>query len=191
MNKNIFVFILIPVFLASGFYGCATPQESATPQEPETTFNPVTNIAMKLESPVFPNNDKIPSKYTCDGMNVNPPLKISEVPAAAKSLVLILDDPDAPSGDFVHWTVWNIAPATVEIQEDSVPAGAVQGSTDFGSSGYGGPCPPSGAHHYQFKLYALDTVLNIPQSSKKKDIEQAINAHVLDQALLVGLYQRK
>jgi Raf kinase inhibitor-like YbhB/YbcL family protein len=112
------------------------------------------------------------------------------VPAAAKSLVLIVDDPDAPSGDFVHWTVFNINPATAEIPEGSVPSGAVQGLTGYGSNGYGGPCPPSGIHHYQFKLYALDKVLNIPKSSQKKDIEKAMDAGVLDQALLVGLYQR-
>ncbi len=184
MNKNTFFFIFISAFALIAFSSCAG-------QSPAQTNNPVTNITMKLESPAFNNNGSIPSKYTCDGENVSPPLKISEVPADAKSLVLIVDDPDAPAGDWVHWTIFNMDPATSEIAEGTAPLGAAQGMTDFGSNGYGGPCPPSGVHHYQFKLYALDSTLNIPASSKKRDIEKAMNAHVLGQAVLVGLFQRR
>jgi Raf kinase inhibitor-like YbhB/YbcL family protein len=189
MNKKNTVYILMLMLLASGLFGCAVSQGPAS-QEQIKTFNPITNIAMKLTSPAFLNGEKIPAKYTCDGENISPPLTISQVLPAAKSLVLILDDPDAPAGDFVHWTVFNINPATAEITEGSVPAGAAQGLTDFNSNVYGGPCPPSGIHHYQFKLYAVDKILNIPQSSRKKDIEKAMGAGVLDQALLVGLVQR-
>jgi len=145
---------------------------------------------MKIESPQFSQNGRIPSKYTCDGEDINPPLKISDVPKSAKSLVLIVDDPDAPMGTWVHWTVWNISPETREIQENSVPEGAVEGITSFGKKGYGGPCPPSGTHRYFFKLYALDTLLNLDSSAEVKDIEQAIEGHILEKAELIGLYQR-
>lgn len=147
---------------------------------------------MQLTSPVFQNNQSIPTQYTCDGGNVNPPLQITDVPKLAQSLVLIVDDPDAPSGDFVHWTAWNLNPDTQEILEGGpLPAGAVEGLTDFGRSGYGGPCPHSGLHRYFFKLYALDTTLEIPRSSVKKDIEQAMLGHILEQTQLIGLYSRK
>lgn len=152
---------------------------------------PITNTSMKLSSPVFSNNDNIPSKYTCDGEDVSPPLLIAEVPTTAKSLALIVDDPDAPAGDWVHWTVWNIKSDTTEIKEDTPPQGATEGYTDFGKPGWGGPCPPSGVHHYQFKLYALDAVLDLPATSRKADLEKAMAAHTVDSTVLVGLYRRK
>ncbi|NCF74900.1 MAG: YbhB/YbcL family Raf kinase inhibitor-like protein [Xanthomonadaceae bacterium] len=145
---------------------------------------------MKLTSPVFNYRDFIPAKYTCDGDDVNPLLEISNVPTSVKSLVLIVDDPDAPGGDWVHWTIWNIAPDTKIISENSAPTGAVQGMTDFGSNKYGGPCPPSGIHHYQFKLYALDILLSLNPSAIKKDIEKAMENHILDQTILIGLYKK-
>ncbi|MEK7077951.1 MAG: YbhB/YbcL family Raf kinase inhibitor-like protein [Patescibacteria group bacterium] len=146
---------------------------------------------MRLTSPSFINNQSIPSKYTCDGEDVNPALMIVDVPVAAKSLVLIVDDPDAPRGDWVHWLVWNIKPETTEIAENSVPVGTIMGITDFGQTGWGGPCPGSGTHHYQFKLYALDIKLDIDSSSQKPDLEKAMSGHILAQTVLVGLYQRK
>lgn len=146
---------------------------------------------MKLTSPVFNNNQNIPKKYTCDGENVNPSLSIYEVPQNTKSLTLIMDDPDAPMGTWVHWTVWNIDPKTTEIAENSVPNNATQGTTSFGKPGYGGPCPPSGTHRYFFKLYALDTTLTIPSSSDKADLEKTMEGHIFEKAELVGLYGRK
>lgn len=146
---------------------------------------------MKILSSAFLNNQQIPSKYTCDGENISPPLLFSEIPEDTKSIVLIVDDPDAPSKIWVHWVVFNIDPTTVEIAENSVPKGAVLGMTDFGRPGYGGPCPPSGSHRYFFKLYALDLTLNLPQNSDKKAIEKAMQGHILDSAELVGLYERK
>ena len=128
--------------------------------------------------------------YTCDGQDVNPPLKISGVPGDAKSLVLIVDDPDAPGKTWVHWIVWNIDPEITEIEENDVPQGGVEGITDFGSAGYGGPCPPSGTHRYFFKAYALDTELEIETSATVNDIESAIEGHILDSAELVGLYKK-
>lgn len=146
---------------------------------------------MKIMSPAFEDNQNIPSQYTCDGDDVNPPLSILDIPENTQSLVLIVDDPDAPSGDWVHWLVWNISPQTEQIAENSVPEGAQEGATDFGRIGWGGPCPPSGMHRYQFKLYALDTMLDLDLSAKKKNIENAVKGHTLAQAMLVGLYKRR
>lgn len=146
---------------------------------------------MQLTSSAFTHNSRIPAKYTCDGANLNPPLAISGVPEGAKSLVLIVDDPDAPRGDFVHWTIWNISPETRQIAENSVPSGSVQGLTDFGKPGYGGPCPPFGEHRYQFKLYALDAGLDLSPSAKKRDVERAMKGHILSQTILIGLYSRR
>jgi len=146
---------------------------------------------MKIESSAFRQNEAIPSKYTCDGENVNPPLKFSRVPEDAKSLVLIVDDPDAPSGTWVHWTVWNIAPRTEGIGENDVPQGAVEGLTDFGKPGYGGPCPPSGTHRYFFKVFALDITLDLDSSAKIEELEKAMEGHILAKDELIGLYQRQ
>ena len=145
---------------------------------------------MEIESPVFKNNKLIPSKYTCDGENVNPPLLIGDVPENAKSLVLIVDDPDASRGAFVHWTVWNIDPHIEEIKENSHPLNAVEGRTDFGRPGYGGPCPPSGTHRYFFKLFALSTTLDIDISTEAADLEREIEDNILAKTQFVGLYRR-
>lgn len=146
---------------------------------------------MKIESAAFQHNQSIPSKHTCDGQNVNPPLTFSDIPAEAKSLVLINDDPDAPAGTWVHWTVWNISPTTTQIPENSVPQGAVEGITSFRKPGYGGPCPPSGTHRYFFKLYALDRTLDLDQSATKQELEKAMEGHIVTQTELIGLYNRK
>jgi len=145
---------------------------------------------MKIESPSFRSNEMIPPNYTCDGANVNPPLMISGAPEDAKSLVLIVDDPDAPSKTWVHWTIWNIDPDTKEILENGIPQGAVEGMTDFGIPGYGGPCPPSGIHHYFFKLYALDITLDLSSSASAVNIQEAMQGHILDSAELIGIYGR-
>lgn len=145
---------------------------------------------MEIQSAVFKNNKLIPSKYTCDGENVNPPLLLSDVPENAKSLVLIVDDPDASSGAFVHWIVWNIDPGIKEIKENSCPQNAVEGRSDFGRPGYGGPCPPSGTHRYFFKLFALNTTLDIDTSAGGAEVEREIENSILAKAQLVGLYRR-
>lgn len=143
---------------------------------------------MKLDSLAFKDNQEIPAKYGRDGGNFSPPLVISGVPDGAQSLVLIVHDPDAPSGDWVHWTVWNIDPATREIAENDVPAGATEGITSFGSMGYGGPAPPSGTHRYVFELYALDTLLSLPPETLREDLVAAMLGHVVAMAKLVGLF---
>jgi len=143
---------------------------------------------LTIKSPVFDNNKSIPSKYTCDGDDVNPPLIIEGIPEGTKSLVLIVDDPDAPMGTWDHWIVWNI-PLTNKIEENSVPG--TEGLNDFRRHSYGGPCPPSGTHRYFFKVYALDTKLNLDSNSRKKDIEKAMKGHILAQGELIGLYGRR
>jgi Raf kinase inhibitor-like YbhB/YbcL family protein len=145
---------------------------------------------MKIISPAFENKQMIPPKYTCDGENISPPLQISHIPANTQSLALIVDDPDAPNGDWVHWLVWNINPKTQSIAENEIPKGAAQGINDFNKRDYGGPCPPSNTHRYQFKIYALDTNLNITPNSQKRDLENSMKGHILDEDILIGLYQR-
>ena len=144
---------------------------------------------MNISSPAFRDNGSIPPKYTCDGANTNPPLVFAAVPQNAKSLALVVDDPDAPGGTFDHWIIWNISPSATNIAEGQPPQG-VAGRNGFGKSGYGGPCPPSGEHRYQFRLYALDTTLNLPASSSKADLEKALNGHISAQAQMVGRYRR-
>ena len=146
---------------------------------------------INLSSTAFKQNGPIPAKYTCDGADVNPPLIIEKVPPAAKSLALIVDDPDAPSGAWVHWVVWNIPPDTREIKEHTVPPGASEGMNDFRKRSYGGPCPPSGTHRYFFKLFALDSTLALGTNTTKAMLEQAMQGHVTGHAQLIGTYTRK
>lgn len=144
---------------------------------------------MKITSSAFQEGASIPSKFTCDGADTSPPLQIAEVPAGAKSLALIVDDPDAPSGLFTHWMVWNISPQTNAIAEGSTPKG-VHGANDFGKSGYGGPCPPSGTHRYYFKIFALDRELDLPSGAKRSQLDAAMKGHVVGQGELMGRYSR-
>lgn len=147
---------------------------------------------MTIASAAFQHNKYIPAEYTCDGANHNPPLTFSQVPQNAQSLVLIVEDPDAPSiPNFTHWVIYNIPPATPQILENQVPPNSILGITDFGEVGYGGPCPPHGTHRYFFKIYALDTILDLPQGASKKEVLDAMEGHVIDSAELVGLYKRK
>lgn len=146
---------------------------------------------MIIVSPSFENNGNIPKKFTCDGGDINPELRIENVPKEAKSLVLIVDDPDAPGSTFTHWTVWNISSQTSVIKEESVPSGAVEGLTDFGRIGYGGPCPPPGKpHRYYFKVYALDSLINLPPGANRRELEKKMEGHILARAEIVGIYQR-
>jgi hypothetical protein len=146
---------------------------------------------MKISSDSFAHNQVIPIKYTCDGDNVNPSLQISEIPSQAKSLVLVVNDPDAPSGRFIHWLLYNISPQTTLIEENSVPQDAQQALTSFGGRSYGGPCPPASTHHYHFKIFALDTELTLDSKADIEDVENAMEKHILDWSEIIGLYQRK
>lgn len=145
---------------------------------------------MKILSRAFNNNGLIPTKYTCNGENINPPLEIVDVPENAKSMVLIVDDPDAPMGNWSHWVVFNIDPRVKNIAENSVPEGAVEGNTTFGKPGYGGPCPPSGTHRYFFKLYALKKTLAINGVGNKEILLKAMEGAIVDQAELIGIYSQ-
>jgi Raf kinase inhibitor-like YbhB/YbcL family protein len=144
---------------------------------------------LRIKSSAFEHNGSIPEKYTCDGEDVNPPLTIEGIPEGTQSLALIMDDPDAPMGTWDHWVVWNMPSASKEIRENSVPG--VEGMNDFRKHSYGGPCPPRGTHRYSFKVYALDTKLNIGASSRKKDLEKAMQGHILAKGELIGRYSRR
>jgi len=142
---------------------------------------------MKLTSD-FEHEGMIPEKYTCDGANVAPVLKISDVPKKAKSLALIVDDPDAPVGLWVHWVLYNIPPKTAEIDENNLPKGTTAGMTNFGFTKWGGPCPPDGMHRYYFKLYALDENLKLPYGLNKNQLESVMDGHILEKTELMGKY---
>ena len=148
----------------------------------------VENMSMKITSPAFKNNSYMPSKYTCDGEDINPPLNIENIPVGTKSLALIVDDPDAPMKTWVHWVVYDIPPSTSIINENTIPG--TQGKNDSNPRNYGGPCPPSGTHRYYFKLYALDRVLGLGEGVDKKGIEKAMSGHIIADAELIGLYKR-
>ena len=146
---------------------------------------------MKITSSAFSEGGTIPDKYAKANQNVNPPLRIEGAPAEAKSLLLIMDDPDAPVGLFTHWLVWNIDPKTTEVAENSVPSGAVQGTNDYPNLGYGGPQPPSGTHRYYFKIFALDRTLDLKPGAKRKEVDAAMRSHVIAQGELMGRYSHK
>ena len=147
-------------------------------------------MTIQLTSPAFSEGGTIPKKFTCDADNVSPQLAWSGVPSETKSLVLIVDDPDAPSGDWVHWVLYDLPPELTGLAEGIKGVG-VDGVNDFRKPGYGGPCPPRGSNHrYFFKLYALDTRLNLKPGASKADIEKAMGGHILAQGLLVGRYGR-
>jgi len=146
---------------------------------------------MILTSPEFGNLEEIPAKFTCDGQGVNPTLDIADVPEQAESLVLIVEDPDAPRGTFVHWVMFNIDPATARIPEGDAPADAVEAATSAGKRGYTPPCPPSGTHRYFFKLYALDTAVDLPEFITADQLIHRVKKHVIEETELVGVYSHK
>ncbi|HUQ19294.1 MAG TPA: YbhB/YbcL family Raf kinase inhibitor-like protein [Gemmatimonadaceae bacterium] len=156
-------------------------------------------MAFQITSPVFSANGKIPTKFTCEGLDVSPPLLWTDAPAGTKSFALIADDPDAPDPAapkmvYVHWVAYNIPPSVTSLAENAamtgLPAGAQQGSNDWDKQTYGGPCPPIGRHRYFFKVYALDTELSNLKNAKKPDVENAMKGHILAQAELMGTYQK-
>ncbi|HCL98551.1 MAG TPA: YbhB/YbcL family Raf kinase inhibitor-like protein [Fervidobacterium sp.] len=168
------------------------------------TSSSTTKEASKVDSlnvtSSFKNGEFIPKKYTCEGEDISPELVITDIPANAKTVAIICDDPDAPVGTFVHWVLWNLpvkgtkAVVAENLKKvDKLADGTRQGYNDFGRVGYNGPCPPRGhgAHHYHFKVYALDTTLDIKGNVKKADLEKAMKGHILAQGEIVGLYERK
>ncbi len=150
---------------------------------------------IKITSTAFEEGGMIPRKYTCDGVDVSPPLTWTGIPEGAKTIALISDDPDAPMGTWVHWVLFNLPPTEKGLPEAVPPNkelknGAKQGRNDFRRIGYGGPCPPGGTHRYFFKVYALDTVLNLPAGATKAELLKAIEGHVLAQGQIMGKYRR-
>jgi len=153
-------------------------------------------MAMSISSTAFRHEGDIPSRHTCDGLDLSPPLTFHDVPATAKSLVLICDDPDAPAGVWDHWLLYNLSPATPGLPEGlpdggSYPDGSRAGQNSWGRRGYGGPCPPGGTHRYFFTLYALDIVLDIAEGATKRTVLEAVKGHILDSATIMGRYSRQ
>ena len=145
---------------------------------------------MKITSTAFQKDSSIPEKYTCEGENISPPLSFSDVPPEAKSMVLMIEDPDAPAKPWVHWLVFNIPPHTKSFEENSIPEGAIEGLCNGNTFGYEGPCPPESEHRYFFKLYALDKVLKIPNESNRTAVLKEMEGHIISQAQLIGKYKK-
>lgn len=166
--------------------------ERAEPKEPEAP------MTITLTSPAFEANGPIPAAHTCDGRDLSPPLAWSGVPAGAKSLAIVLDDPDAPDPKapkttWVHWVIYNLPPGTTSLTEGagaSLPPGTLQGRNDWKATGYRGPCPPVGRHRYVHKLYALDTLLPDLHEPNKAELERAMEGHLLARGELIGMYER-
>lgn len=182
----------IPLILAIGFFLSGSLLESKSQEKGKGGKK----MAFELTSSAFSQNGMIPSQYTCDGKDISPALKWNDPPQGTKSFALINDDPDAPMGTWVHWVIFNIPIGDRELKEDMPPDaelknGARQGITDFGRIGYGGPCPPTGTHRYFFKLYALDTLLNLPSGCTKAQLLNAMKGHLLSEAQLIGKYKRQ
>jgi len=153
-------------------------------------------VALKVTSGAFADGGMMAGKYTCDGENVSPPLAWSGVPGEAKSLALVCEDPDAPSGVWTHWVMFNVPVGLGSLAENVPPSGEMagggrQGRNDFGRTGYGGPCPPNGTHRYFFKLYALDALVSVEAGAKKDQLLKAMEGHVLGEGELMGKYERR
>jgi Raf kinase inhibitor-like YbhB/YbcL family protein len=192
ISAIVWLLILIVVIVGGIAVWTRSGQNTAAPSLTAMPTPAITNqlsTTMKLTSFALNHNGTIPPQYTCDGANISPPLAIADVPAESKSLTLIMDDPDAPVGTWDHWVVFNIPPNTTEIPEGQEPVG-VHGQGTADNVNYTGPCPPDREHRYFFKLYALDTMLDLSEGVRKADVERAMEGRILDQAELVGRYNR-
>jgi len=150
----------------------------------------LSNTMIRVTSPAFNQAERIPQKYTCDGSNANPTLQISDIPEGTRSLAVMVDDPDAPMGNFNHWIMWNISPDIMEISENSTLPGAITGINDAGKNGYVGPCPPLGTHRYIFRVIALNGELDLPETARKADLENAMQGKIIGEGELIGKYSR-
>ncbi|MHC4159058.1 MAG: YbhB/YbcL family Raf kinase inhibitor-like protein [Planctomycetota bacterium] len=187
MSKNIVIQVMVTVLL---FCSC---EESGQADSGAVGDK---KMEIKVTSSAFAEGSLIPPKYTCDGADISPPLQWDSAPEAARSIALISDDPDAPMGTWIHWVLFNLPPDTKELAEnippdETLPNGAKQGTSDFGRIGYGGPCPPGGTHRYFFKIYALDTVIDLPAGAGKAQLIKAMEGHILGQGQLIGKYKRQ
>lgn len=188
--KRIIHLLLGVVFLAACAPSAATPEPAIS--DPLAMEEAMT---IELTSPAFAQGEPIPAKYTCLGEDISPALAWGEPPAGTQSFALIMDDPDAPIGTWVHWVMFNISPSIRSLPEafpsgDTFPDGSLGGRNSWGNTGYGGPCPPSGTHRYFFKLYALDEVLAINAGADKGELEKAMVGHILASAELMGTFSK-
>jgi len=188
MRHTLFLLMLITV--GTVFVSCGKKKQEASKPSGESKMEKIT-----VTSSAFEQGQTIPSKYTCDGEDISPPLAFEGIPEGTKSIALISDDPDAPMGTWVHWVLYNLPGDTRELPEAmpkdaTLPNGAKQGLTDFGVPGYGGPCPPSGIHRYFFKVYALDTVSEIDGFADKKKLLSVMEGHIIGEGQLMGKYKR-
>ncbi len=191
MLKPIAVFALL---LAPAMIGCHSSSQSA-PSAASPQNSPEGKPEIKLTSVAFKEGLSIPRQYTCDGVNISPPLEWAGVPKSAKTIAIISEDPDAPTGVWVHWLLYNLPSENIGLVEnlpntENLKAGGFQGKNDFGKIGYGGPCPPSGTHHYFFKIYAVDGELPLKAGATKAELEKAMEGHIVLQGQLMGLYRR-
>jgi len=175
--------------------GCAIQQGARQETLSSTPTPQTTGGSIKLTSSAFKDGEQIPRQYTCDGVNVSPPLEWSGVPKSAKTVAIIVEDPDAPSGTWVHWVVYNLPADNIGMVEnlpstENLKAGGLQGRNDFGNIGYGGPCPPSGTHRYLFRIYALDSDLALKAGATKAEVEKAMEGHIVAQGQLMGTYRK-
>lgn len=189
--KTLGIFVILVIGGTLTFFLFNSSKKETRVSENNVLPKSSTKSNMKITSSVFQNSSKIPFKYTCDGENVNPPLEFVDVPSSAKSLVLIVDDPDAPAGTFTHWVLYNMKPDVGGINEANLPGNVLAGKNSAGSTIYFGPCPPSGTHRYFFKLYAIDSALDLPQNANKQIVEEKMEGHIIDKAELIGLYSRE
>lgn len=190
MKKLIPVFIIIILISAAVIVYKYSGKKTTTYSNPSAANQINTTTPMTISSTAFSDGQLIPKQYSCDGDGINPPLQFFGIPSEAKSLALLVEDPDAPTGTWTHWLMWNIPPAVSQIAQNSVPQGATQGQGSSGQNVFGAPCPPGGTHRYFFKLFALDGTLTIPSYSDAKAFGQAIDGHVISQAQLMGTYSR-
>jgi Raf kinase inhibitor-like YbhB/YbcL family protein len=189
MIERISIVILLSLALSS----CTSQTPSAGSSVPSPM--PPSSTSLQVASASFKEGQLIPRQYTCDGVNISPPLEWSGVPKSAKTIALVADDPDAPGGTWVHWVFYNLPAANIGLVEnlpadESLKAGGFQGKNDFGKIGYGGPCPPSGTHHYYFKVYAVDSKLSLKAGATKAELLKAMEGHIVGQGQLVGTYAR-
>jgi Raf kinase inhibitor-like YbhB/YbcL family protein len=187
-------FEALMILLVVTMLACSPRQQPAAPS-PTPAVQKETIMELKLKSAAFKEGQTIPRQYTCDGVNVSPPLEWSGAPKNAKTIAIIADDPDAPRGTWVHWVLYNLPAENIGLVEnlaatETLKAGGFQGKNDFDKIGYGGPCPPSGTHRYFFKIYAVDAELPLPAGATKAELEKAMQGHIVAQGQLMGTYSR-
>lgn len=194
MRNWIFAGLVLILLVFFGWNFMRTNEEKPTVAPKNNLQTSTTTMALTITSPAFMTNGTIPSLYTCDGENISPELDFANIPSGTQSLALTMEDPDVPTsirpdGMWNHWVIWNIPPTTIHINENDTPPG-VAGRNTGGKAAYGGPCPPDREHRYFFTLYALNTMLNLPQGATKEELLSAAGGHVIEKSVLVGRYNR-